>query len=89
MKQISDKLFIAPQLTAADIRVARANGIAAIINNRPDDEETGQPSASENRRTAEAAGLGYTLTEDPALPPQMFTRIEVEALVHARFTAEP
>jgi predicted DNA-binding transcriptional regulator YafY len=27
------------------------------------------------------AGAGYTLTEDPALPPQMFTRIEVEALV--------
>ncbi len=28
-----------------------------------------------------AAGLGYTLTEDPALPPQMFTRLEAEALV--------
>lgn len=28
-----------------------------------------------------APGLGYTLTEDPALPPQMFTRLEVEALV--------
>ena len=28
-----------------------------------------------------AAGVGYTLTEDPALPPQMFSRIEVEALV--------
>jgi predicted DNA-binding transcriptional regulator YafY len=27
------------------------------------------------------AGTGYTLTEDPALPPQMFTRLEVEALV--------
>ncbi|MCY1128303.1 YafY family protein [Frigidibacter sp. RF13] len=27
-----------------------------------------------------APGLGYVLTEDPALPPQMFTRIEVEAL---------
>lgn len=27
------------------------------------------------------AGLGYTLTEDPALPPQMFTQLEVEALV--------
>lgn len=27
------------------------------------------------------AGLGYTLAEDPALPPQMFTRIEIEALV--------
>ncbi len=28
-----------------------------------------------------AAGVGYTLTEDPALPPQMFTRLEVEALM--------
>ncbi|WP_149588465.1 helix-turn-helix transcriptional regulator [Tabrizicola flagellatus] len=28
-----------------------------------------------------AAGAGYTLTEDPALLPQMFTRLEVEALV--------
>ncbi len=27
------------------------------------------------------AGLGYRLTEDPALPPQMFTQLEVEALV--------
>jgi predicted DNA-binding transcriptional regulator YafY len=27
------------------------------------------------------AGVGYSLTEDPALPPQMFTRLEVEALV--------
>jgi predicted DNA-binding transcriptional regulator YafY len=27
------------------------------------------------------AGYGYTLAEDPALPPQMFSRIEVEALV--------
>lgn len=28
-----------------------------------------------------AAGYGYTLTEDPALPPQMFDRMEIEALV--------
>ncbi len=28
-----------------------------------------------------AAGLGYSLTEDPALPPQMFDRMEIEALV--------
>ncbi|MFN5997535.1 MAG: helix-turn-helix transcriptional regulator [Paracoccaceae bacterium] len=27
------------------------------------------------------AGAGYALTEDPALPPQMFSRLEVEALV--------
>lgn len=28
-----------------------------------------------------AAGTGYWLTEDPALPPQMFARLEVEALM--------
>lgn len=28
-----------------------------------------------------AAGFGFTLTEDPALPPQMFDRLEIEALV--------
>lgn len=28
-----------------------------------------------------AAGYGYSLTEDTALPPQMFSRLEVEALV--------
>lgn len=26
------------------------------------------------------AGLGYTMTEDPALPPQSFSRLEIEAL---------
>ncbi|WP_068296154.1 YafY family protein [Pararhodobacter sp. CCB-MM2] len=30
-----------------------------------------------------AAGLGYTLTEDPALPPQSFSRLEIEALMLA------
>ncbi|QRZ12908.1 YafY family transcriptional regulator [Paracoccus methylovorus] len=29
------------------------------------------------------AGLGYTLTEDPALPPQSFSRLEIEALLLA------
>lgn len=40
-----------------------------------------------------APGLGYSLTEDPALPPQMFTRLEVEALVlglaEVRFAGDP
>jgi len=60
MKQVSDKLFIAPQLTAGDIRAAQAEGIAAIVNNRPDGEEAEQPTSSESRRVAETAGLGYT-----------------------------
>ncbi len=39
------------------------------------------------------AGYGYTLAEDPALPPQMFSRLEVEALVlglgEVRLTGDP
>lgn len=30
-----------------------------------------------------AAGMGYVLTEDPALPPQSFSRLEIEALMLA------
>jgi len=36
-----------------------AAGFRAIVNNRPDGEEPGQPSAYEMRAAAEAAGLGY------------------------------
>jgi uncharacterized protein (TIGR01244 family) len=60
MKQISDKLFVRPQLTADDIRQARVQGFAAIINNRADGEEPGQPTAEENRSVAEGEQLAYT-----------------------------
>lgn len=60
MKQISDTLSVAPQLTADDIRQAKAKGFAAIVNNRPDGEEPGQPSAAENRSVAEGEQLAYT-----------------------------
>ena len=59
MKQISDRLYVAPQLTADDIRRARAQGFRAIINNRPDGEEPGQPSATDNRSVAEGEQLAY------------------------------
>ena len=60
MKQISDRLYVGPQLTAEDIRRAKSQGFVAIINNRPDGEEPGQPSAAEYRSVAEDAQLAYT-----------------------------
>ena len=60
MKQISDRLYVGPQLTAEDIRHAKSQAFAAIVNNRPDGEEPGQPSAAENRSVAEDAQLAYT-----------------------------
>lgn len=60
MKQISERLYIGPQLTTEDIRRAKSQSFAAIINNRPDGEEPGQPSAAENRSVAEGEQLGYS-----------------------------
>lgn len=59
MKQISERLSVTPQLAAADIRRAKSQGFAAIINNRPDGEEPGQPSADGNRSVAVESGLAY------------------------------
>lgn len=60
MKQVSQSLHVSKQPGADDFRQAKAKGIAAIINNRPDGEEPGQPSAAERRMVAKAEGLGYS-----------------------------
>ena len=69
MNRVTDKLSVRPQVTAGDIRMAKANGFAAIINNRPDDEEPGQPSAADNRAVAGAEEMGYT--HIPVVPGQI------------------
>jgi uncharacterized protein (TIGR01244 family) len=69
MKRISDAFYVGPQLTADDIRHAKAKGFAAIINNRPDGEEPGQPRAAENGTVAESERLGYS--HIPVVPGQV------------------
>ncbi len=85
MKQISDTFYVAAQLTADDIRQAKAKGFAAIINNRPDGEEPGQPSAAENRMIAESEGLGYDYI--PVVPGQV-SEDQVRALQKALSEAD-
>ena len=46
-------------LAPADMAEAAAAGVETIINNRPDDEEPGQPSSADIEAAAEAAGLAY------------------------------
>ena len=57
---IDEKIAVAPQIAPADIPAIAAAGYVAIVNNRPDDEESGQPSGDAIRIAAEAAGLSYT-----------------------------
>ena len=47
------------QLTPADVAAAKAQGFTAIVNNRPDDEQPGQPAGAEIAAAAAAAGLAY------------------------------
>lgn len=57
IRRIDDRLSVAPQIAPGDIPAIKAAGFVAIINNRPDGEEAGQPDAAAIRAAAQDAGL--------------------------------
>lgn len=60
IRKVDDSISVAPQITPEDIAAIKAAGFVAVVNNRPDDEQDGQPEGEAIRAAAEAAGLGYT-----------------------------
>lgn len=60
IRTIDSKVSVAPQIRPEQMPDIAAAGFVAIVNNRPDDEEPGQPSGAEIQAAAEAAGLAYT-----------------------------
>jgi len=52
-------LSASPQLTPDDVANAAAHGFRTIIDNRPDGEEPGQPSAATIRAAARDHGLAF------------------------------
>ena len=75
-RKIDDSISVAPQIGVEDVAAAAAQGFTMIINNRPEQEEPGQPSGESIREAARAAGLAYV-----AIPitPGGFTMEQVEA----------
>jgi uncharacterized protein (TIGR01244 family) len=59
MRQIDSSTFVSSQVQPNDLAQAKAAGVTMIVNNRPDDEEAGQPSSAEMEAAARAAGLDY------------------------------
>ncbi|WP_375398218.1 TIGR01244 family sulfur transferase [uncultured Sphingomonas sp.] len=59
IRRIDDKVSVAPQIEPADVAGIKAAGFVAIVNNRPDDEQDGQPAGDAIRDAALAAGLTY------------------------------
>ncbi|MEZ5786240.1 MAG: bifunctional sulfur transferase/dioxygenase Blh [Xanthobacteraceae bacterium] len=58
--KVTDKLVVSAQPSLAAFADLKKEGFTALINNRPDGEEKGQPQAATERWTAKAAGLGYS-----------------------------
>jgi uncharacterized protein (TIGR01244 family) len=59
-RRIDETILVAPQIEAADLAEAAAEGVTLVINNRPDEEEAGQPTGDSIATAAEALGLRYT-----------------------------
>ena len=56
--RITDKLAVAGQPNPEDFSRFAADGFAAVVNNRPDGEEPGQPGNAAEQAAAGEAGLG-------------------------------
>ncbi len=56
-KTISETITVSPQITAAEVPAIAAAGYRAILCNRPDGEDAGQPGFAEIEAAARAAGL--------------------------------
>lgn len=59
MRQLDEDFHVSGQIRPEDVPALAAQGIATIINNRPDGEAPGQPTAAEIGEAARAAGLDY------------------------------
>jgi len=80
LRRIDDSISVAPQINPEDLPAIAAAGFAAIVNNRPEGEELGQPTGAEVRAAAEAAGLSYA--EIPVTHAG-FSATQVEAMAKA------
>lgn len=58
-RTLDSQVSVYGQLAPADVATARAQGFALIVNNRPDDEQPGQPAGAQIAAAAAAEGLAY------------------------------
>jgi uncharacterized protein (TIGR01244 family) len=58
-RQLVEGVLASPQITTADVAAAAAQGVALIINNRPEGESDDQTPGAAIEQAARAAGLDY------------------------------
>jgi uncharacterized protein (TIGR01244 family) len=84
-RRLNENVMVSPQLARGDIAVAAAQGVAMIVNNRPDGEEPDAPQGDDIAAAAAAAGLHYV-----AIPigHSGFSEPQVDAMIAALEQAE-
>lgn len=58
-RTVTENYAVAPQITLEDLNEIKRLGYVAVINNRPDNEQPGQPTSEQMQQAATAIGLSY------------------------------
>jgi uncharacterized protein (TIGR01244 family) len=58
-RTLDDRVSVFGQITPDDVAAAKAQGFTTIVNNRPDNEQPGQPTGAEIEAAARAHGIDY------------------------------
>jgi len=69
-RKVTDDFSVAPQIAPGDIAEAARLGFVLVINNRPDDEQPGQPSSEVMEAEARKAGIAYAHVPVRGMPTQ-------------------
>ena len=59
LRELDRKTLISGQIAAAEVAALRQAGVTMIVNNRPDGEDSDQPTSAEIEAEARAAGMEY------------------------------
>ncbi len=58
-RTLSERVLASPQIDCDAVAEAVERGVTLIVNNRPDGEESGQPTGASIAEAARAAGIDY------------------------------
>ena len=86
MRALSETVWASAQLSPEALTALAEAGVGRIVNNRPDDEEPGQPTASEMEAAAVAAGLDYVWIPISGMPTPAQAGAVADALADGRPT---
>jgi len=58
-RKLDSTISVFGQIEPEDVAAAKAQGFTTVINNRPDNEQPGQPASAEIEAAAKAEGMDY------------------------------